>query len=154
MTDDATTDGGPTPLWRRLLVGAVLAVVVGSVASTLIWPATNKATTRDDRHGLAPLVLTHDVAEIAAAARKAAASLDRFRVHEHGGAALTMTATTRVLGFVDDLQLHLERQADGTTHVHVTSASRVGQLDFGQNARNIRELFAELQRHLPATSPP
>jgi len=34
------------------------------------------------------------------------------------------------------------------TRVHVRSQSRVGRGDLGQNARNVEQLFAELDRRL------
>jgi uncharacterized protein (DUF1499 family) len=52
-------------------------------------------------------------------------------------------ATTRMLRFVDDVHIHVSGHAQGAI-VHVRSASRVGRGDFGQNARNIRAFFQEL----------
>jgi uncharacterized protein (DUF1499 family) len=40
------------------------------------------------------------------------------------------------------------RGAGGRSTVSVRSRSRVGKWDFGQNARNIRELLTELDREL------
>ncbi|HJU04863.1 MAG TPA: DUF1499 domain-containing protein [Nitrospiraceae bacterium] len=56
-------------------------------------------------------------------------------------------ATTRVLRFVDDVDIHIAERAQGTI-VHVRSASRVGRGDFGQNARNIRVFFQELDSQM------
>jgi uncharacterized protein (DUF1499 family) len=62
-------------------------------------------------------------------------------------------ARTRMLRFVDDVLIRIEKTQDGA-RVQVRSASRVGKGDFGQNARSIRAFFAELDRQLddPATS--
>ncbi len=56
-------------------------------------------------------------------------------------------ATTRLLRFVDDVVIRVEEQA-GLTVVNVRSASRIGRSDFGQNARNVRAFFGELERQL------
>ncbi|MGH7232060.1 MAG: DUF1499 domain-containing protein [Nitrospiraceae bacterium] len=56
-------------------------------------------------------------------------------------------ARTLALRFVDDVMIHIAEQGGATT-VHVKSASRVGRGDFGQNARNIRAFFAELDTQM------
>jgi uncharacterized protein (DUF1499 family) len=48
---------------------------------------------------------------------------------------------------VDDVVIRVEEQA-GLTVVNVRSASRIGRSDFGQNARNVRAFFGELERQL------
>jgi uncharacterized protein (DUF1499 family) len=40
------------------------------------------------------------------------------------------------------------RRQSGRTRLNVRSRSRLGPLDFGQNARNIRELFALLDQEV------
>jgi hypothetical protein len=69
-----------------------------------------------------------------------------------GGTAkrLHLVRTTRLLRFRDDVTVELA--GDGPTHVSVSSASRVGKADFGQNPRNIRELTAWLRERLPEGS--
>jgi uncharacterized protein (DUF1499 family) len=54
---------------------------------------------------------------------------------------------TLVLRFSDDVTVRV-RTMGGLSAVSVRSRSRVGKWDFGQNARNIRELLAELDREL------
>jgi uncharacterized protein (DUF1499 family) len=56
-------------------------------------------------------------------------------------------ARTRMLRFVDDIIIHVVAR-DAATVVEVRSASRIGRGDFGQNARNIRAFFGELERQL------
>ncbi|HLX06863.1 MAG TPA: DUF1499 domain-containing protein [Thermoanaerobaculia bacterium] len=53
------------------------------------------------------------------------------------------TATTRWLGFQDDVVVRL-RPEGGGTRVDVRSVSRVGRSDLGTNARRIREYLARL----------
>ncbi len=47
--------------------------------------------------------------------------------------------STKILGFVDDVEF---RRAE--TEVHVRSASRVGESDFGENAKRVEALRAAL----------
>lgn len=56
-------------------------------------------------------------------------------------------ATSRVFRFVDDVLIRVTRRGGGTV-VAARSASRVGRGDFGQNARNIRAFFEELDRQV------
>jgi uncharacterized protein (DUF1499 family) len=52
--------------------------------------------------------------------------------------------TTRWLRFVDEVTVELN-PVDGGTRVSVSSRSRVGKGDLGQNPRNIRELLKAIQ---------
>jgi uncharacterized protein (DUF1499 family) len=72
-------------------------------------------------------------------------ALRRWRVEAMGAPAGTITATrrTRFFRFTDDVTVRLEPIPSGT-RVHVRSQSRVGATDFGQNRRNVIELFAAL----------
>lgn len=60
-------------------------------------------------------------------------------------------AKTPVFRFVDDVRIRVAGQ-DGATVVSVRSASRIGRGDFGQNARNIRAFFDELDRQIKRDS--
>jgi uncharacterized protein (DUF1499 family) len=53
------------------------------------------------------------------------------------------TRTTRVFRLVDDISILLEAAAGGTA-VSARSASRIGRSDFGQNRRNLGELWQAL----------
>ena len=60
-------------------------------------------------------------------------------------------ARTRMLRFVDDVLIRVTAGGE-TAVVTVRSASRIGRGDFGQNARNIRAFFDELDRQLNRAS--
>ncbi|MFZ0409791.1 MAG: DUF1499 domain-containing protein [Cyanobium sp.] len=61
-------------------------------------------------------------------------SLDGIAVVETGGGYLHATATSRLFGFVDDLELY----ADGEHQIlQARSASRLGDSDLGVNARRL-----------------
>ena len=54
---------------------------------------------------------------------------------------------SRLWRFVDDVTIRVKENG-AVTVVEARSASRVGRGDFGQNARNIRALFQELDRQM------
>ena len=69
-------------------------------------------------------------------------SLDGVEVVETGDDYIHATATSRLFGFVDDLEVHAD--ADGGV-IEVRSVSRLGDSDLGVNARRL----AALRRSLP-----
>ncbi len=57
---------------------------------------------------------------------------------------------TRLFKFVDDVRIQITQTDDWKVTLNLSSQSRVGKGDFGQNARNIREFLREFL----AASPP
>ena len=55
-----------------------------------------------------------------------------------------LTRKTGTFKFIDDVKLSLTVKGDSVV-IHADSRSRVGVGDFGQNRRNILELFAALR---------
>lgn len=111
------------------------------------WWLRNWADTAEDGDGgLGPLELAASLPEAVSRLEVALARLPHWKIEKidmaHG--SLTLTRRTAWWGFVDDVTLRLEPTATGT-RVHGRSASRVGLLDFGQNRRNLRELFAAVR---------
>jgi uncharacterized protein (DUF1499 family) len=94
-----------------------------------------------------PLDLPLSPAEALARVESAVRDLPRWHVEATDPTAGTVTATrrTRLFRFVDDVTIRLEPIASGT-RLHVRSQSRVGKSDFGQNRRNVLELFAALRQ--------
>ena len=89
------------------------------------------------------------------AAKEAIESLPRWSLvgsgKGPGGSEIQAVATTRWLRFKDDVTIrirHTGGSTGGRTVVSVRSRSRVGKLDFGQNARNIREFFEALNKRV------
>ena len=111
----------------------------------LRWLTRNWADTDEgDDPALAPPELSLPPDAALHRLRSVVERLPRWRVEATDAQAGTLHAvrTTR-LGFRDDIHLRLEALAGGT-RVHARSASRVGKGDFGQNRRNLLELFAGL----------
>lgn len=64
------------------------------------------------------------------------------RIERDTGEHLWATFRSRLLGFVDDVEL---RRDDALREIHVRSASRVGHHDFGLNRRRVAALRAHWQ---------
>jgi uncharacterized protein (DUF1499 family) len=131
-----------------------LAVAAGLVVALTTWPFINDVET-----GKTPEYADLRVKEYAAgpervakAVEAALAKLPRWDLvgsgHGQAGHRLEAVHTTRAFRFKDDVSVRIWREGE-RTRVSVRSKSRIGKGDFGQNARNIRELLAALDRELP-----
>ena len=121
----------PTPAEVRTLLAA------GSGAN---FAATSPAAT-DSR--LRPRVLKLPPAAAIDRVAGAIAAIRGWRVVGRGDGVIQATRTTRFLHFVDDISILLEPAAGGTA-VSARSAARIGRGDFGQNRRNLGELWQAL----------
>ena len=137
-------------LLKWLLAVAVIAAL--AVALTT-WPLINDVET-----GKTPEYPDLQVKEYAARPERVAKALEtalgklpRWEIvgSGHGQASHSLQAvhTTRVFRFKDDVSVRIWREGE-RKRVSVRSRSRIGKADFGQNARNIRELLAALDREL------
>jgi uncharacterized protein (DUF1499 family) len=133
---------------------AILALVAAAAAVVLTrWPLLNDVET--GRTPEYPDLQVREYAQgeqaVLKAAQKAVESIPRFTFvaagHGRGGAEIQAVAATRMLKFKDDVTVRIRREG-GKTRVSVRSHSRTGKWDFGQNARNIREFQAALDREL------
>ena len=96
---------------------------------------------RDDPHYVAPLELVVPAERAWPAVREAAAALDGARVVAEEPRYLHLECESRLLGFVDDLELHLRPEQ---ARVAVRSASRLGYSDLGANRRRVEALRRRL----------
>lgn len=135
---------------NRLLTRIALgALVLGGVWAATAWPRINDVET-----GRTPEYPDLRAREYQASPEKVAEGvqtvlgrLPHWTVvgsgHGPGGHSIQAVHETRVWRFADDVSIQVRREG-AKTRVTVRSKSRVGQWDFGQNARNIRELLAAL----------
>ncbi len=82
-------------------------------------------------------------------ALEVARTLPRWKIvgHDKASGWIQVERRTRVFKFVDDIRIQItEEEEEGTVALDIASQSRVGSGDFGQNARNIREFLAALDR--------
>jgi uncharacterized protein (DUF1499 family) len=132
----------------------VVAVLVGLyVYGNIRWPRLNDVETgrTPEYPDLQVKEYTAGPDRVTKAAKSAIEGLPRWTMvgagEGPGGAEIQAVATTKVFRFKDDVTIRIRRDS-GKTKVSVRSKSRLGKLDFGQNARNIREFLAELDRQM------
>ncbi|CAA9409344.1 MAG: hypothetical protein AVDCRST_MAG03-1767 [uncultured Rubrobacteraceae bacterium] len=93
-------------------------------------------------------------APLLAAIRRAVEKLPRWRIEASEGDEVRAVRTTRLLRFKDDVTARVYPDPEGA-RVELTSASRLGRGDLGQNPRNLKELLGGLDREVgpPGPSP-
>ena len=78
-----------------------------------------------------------------AAARRAVEALPRWNVEASGEGEIRAIRATRLLRFRDDIKVRVYAEGTGAG-AEITSTSRTGKGDLGQNPRNIKELLQAL----------
>jgi uncharacterized protein (DUF1499 family) len=137
---------------KRVLL---LAVVAGAVAAFLAWPRLNLVETgrTPEYPDLQPREYAASEHAVTEALKAAVSRLSRFAFvgagRGPGGSEVQYVASTPVFRFKDDVNVRIRREG-GKTKVTVRSKSRTGKIDFGQNARNVRELLAALDQQMAA----
>jgi uncharacterized protein (DUF1499 family) len=127
--------------------------VVGGAFAFFSWPRINDVETgrTPEYPDLKELTFVASEQRVASAAKEAIASLPRWSFvgsgRGPGGSEIQALVVTRVFRFKADVTLRI-RRAGGVTRVSVRSRSRFGAWDFGQNARNVRELVAALKERV------
>ena len=129
---------------------ANLGVHDGRLSPCPRWPNCVSSDATDPVHAIAPLALTVPAEEAWATTQSIVAGLARTCLIAAAPDYLHAESRSALLGFVDDLELHL-RASDGL--IAVRSASRLGYGDMGVNRRRVEHLRATLaQRGVVASS--
>lgn len=81
------------------------------------------------------------------AAARAVEALPRWSIASRSADGLAAVRTTRLVRFKDDVTVGTTPQKSGT-RAEISSASRVGKGDLGQNPRNIKEFLNALDQQL------
>lgn len=124
-----------------------------------VWRAVtrNRAATRpDSRDGrLRGRSYAIPFATVWDAVLTEAASAPRWRVvgAEPQRGEVRAEAQTALWKFTDDVTIFVSLAEDGLTRVDMRSASRVGKLDLGTNARRIARFLHALDRRLGVLQP-
>src|SRR5262245_20769986 len=137
-------------LLKRLVL---LALLAGLVVAFTTWPLVHDVET-----GKSPEYPDVRVMEYAAGPERVAKALDRalpclprWEVvgfgHGQAGYSIQAVHTTPIVKLQEEVNVRIWREGE-RTRVSVRSRSRTELPDFGQNARNIRELQAALDREL------
>ena len=119
------------------------------------WLGTNHYVTKpgDPDPFFRPRKYRETKAEVVAAAKDVVASLGNWRLEEYreNQGLLRLTRSVLFPPSAQDINLYVVQGLDGTTGLEITSVSRGGKRDWGQNKRNLREILAALDsklRHL------
>lgn len=133
----------------------ILAVPVWMFAGSVMgWDAftKNRAETshNDPDPRMRPHLYTFAYETVFHAALEVATSLPRWRPARHDieKGRIDAERQTRLFKFVDDIEIHLFRENSGAIKVNLSSKSRVGKGDFGQNRRNILEFFTAMDQKM------
>lgn len=98
---------------------------------------SSQADPADAEHYVAPLAFRGTPAEAMAAAKRAVQSMERATIVREAPGYLYAEFKSRLLGYVDDLELYFDEQAGA---FHVRSASRLGRRDYGVNRKRVEAL--------------
>ena len=141
---------------KRSTLGAILVVAAVVAALCLAWPRIHEVETgrTPEYPDLKPRSYAAGVDRVAAAVKAAISGLPRWRVVGAAsgarGADVQAEHVIPLVGFKEDVTVRLRRQGGQTTEVGVLSRSAWFRWDFGQNARNVRQLLGELDRQMEA----
>jgi uncharacterized protein (DUF1499 family) len=100
---------------------------------------SSQADRADAGHYIAPIAFKGTTAEAMSAARGAIEAMERARIVGEERGYIYSEFTSKLLGFVDDLELFYDEKAGV---FHVRSASRLGRRDFGVNRARVEKLRA------------
>lgn len=95
----------------------------------------------DARHYVAPIAFRGSAAQAMAAVRRAVEAMPRTTVIRSEPNYLYAEFRSKLVGFVDDVELVCDAQAGV---IHVRSASRLGRRDFGVNRARVEALRAAI----------
>lgn len=120
--------------WRR---PKDLGVTDGRLAPCKRSPncVSSQADPADREHYIAPIAFRGSMADL----RRAVESMERATVIKADGNYLYAEYRTRLMRYVDDVELYYDDQQG---LVHVRSASRLGRRDFGVNRNRVEALRA------------
>lgn len=123
--------------WRR---PTNLGVKDGRLAPCRPTPncVSSQADPQDPEHYISPIAFRGTMRDL----RAAVESMPRATVITAEGRYLYAEFRTRLMRYVDDVELYYDERAG---LVQVRSASRLGRRDFGVNRRRVEELRALIQ---------
>ena len=116
-----------------------LGVHHGSLSPCPSSPNCVSSTAPDAAHRIAPIALSGDAPQAWNRLRERVAALPRTTIVANHDGYLHALCRSRVFGFIDDLELLLNRSAGV---IEVRSAARLGYYDFGVNRARVATLRA------------
>lgn len=133
---------------------ALVALLAGGLYAHTTWPLLNSVETgrTPEYPDLTPRDYGASVESVTRSVKAVLVRLPRWRLVGEGkgpaGGEVQAVRTALVPGVVSEVTIRLRREG-GRTRVSVRSVSRDLPWDLGQNARNVRELLAALDREAP-----
>ena len=109
----------------------------GALAACTKKPNCVSSLATDEEHSIDPLASGEGAAEAFRRAAERLAAMPGTEIVRSEAGYLHAECKSSLFGFVDDLELHLDRQ---TGVLQVRSASRVGYSDLGANRRRVDSL--------------
>jgi uncharacterized protein (DUF1499 family) len=103
---------------------------------------SSQADPADAQRYVAPIPFKGDAQAALSAARKAVERMRRATVIRQEGNYLHAEFRSRLMGFVDDVELMFDERSGV---LHVRSASRLGRRDYGVNRARVEALRARLE---------
>ena len=94
----------------------------------------------DAEHAIAPITYAGDTSTAIESLRQVVAAQPGSEIIEQTETYLYAEFTSRLMGFVDDVEFYLDPTVPGT--IHVRSAARLGQSDLGVNRKRIETIRA------------
>lgn len=121
---------------------ANLGVHNGQLAPCPNTPNCVCSQSQDSAHGIAPLTYSTSPEQAFATLKQVVESLERTKVITATEDYLYAEFTSKLMGFVDDVEFYLDRPANA---IQVRSASRLGKSDLGVNRQRIEMIRTRLQ---------
>ena len=123
-----------------------LGVESGTLTPCPSTPNCVNSQAQDAQHQIDPLTYTSTPAKAIADLKTVIETMERTKIITETENYLYAEFTTKLMGFVDDVEFFLD---EGANVIQVRSASRLGQSDLGVNRKRvetIRAKFNEQQR--------
>ncbi len=106
----------------------------------------NSEYAHDNEHYIAAIAYQNRSVEDVLQLLQQTIAMSGGQISEHTGDYIAATYSSRLFGFVDDVEFRIDRQQQ---LIHIRSASRQGHSDLGANqkrAQRIKQLFAQLSK--------
>lgn len=119
-----------------------LGIHLDQLASCPSTPNCVSSFSRDSTHAIAPLTYSSNPEQAFAALTQIVQSQPRTKIIQSTDRYLYAEFTSKIMGFVDDVEFYLDRSAH---LIQVRSASRLGESDLGVNRQRIESIRAQFQ---------
>jgi uncharacterized protein (DUF1499 family) len=119
--------------------------------SLKVWLTKNVYVTspRDADPFFRPRKYTQNKAEVIQMVTETVNSLQGWKFEEHKEIQGRVRATHRwYIGLGEEVNIYVVQGIDGVTTVEITSQSKAGKGDWGQNKRNVKNLLTALDQNI------